>query len=129
MIIIFRNLFLILTVSLLFQACTRDRDEEKTKIKYAFLFIGDGMGVAQVNLTEAYLAAIDNEKGFKQLSFTQFPEAGLVKTYANNRFITCSAAAATAFSTANKTNINRISMDSSGMVPFKSIEPSARKTI
>ena len=121
MITIFRNLFLILTVSLLFQACTRDRDEEKTKIKYAFLFIGDGMGVAQVNLTEAYLAAIDNEKGFKQLSFTQFPEAGLVKTYANNRFITCSAAAATAFSTSHKTNINRISMDTSGMVPFKSI--------
>ena len=79
------------------------------------------MGVAQVNLTEAYLAAIENKKGFKQLSFTQFPEAGLVSTFANNRFITCSAAAATAFATGNKTNINHISTDTSGIVPFKSI--------
>lgn len=79
------------------------------------------MGVAQVNLTEAYLAAIENKKGFEQLSFTQLPEAGLVKTYANNRFITCSAAAATAFATGNKTNINHISTDTTGTVPFKSI--------
>ena len=95
--------------------------EKDHQIKYCFLFIGDGMGVAQVNLTEAYLAAIDNEKGFHQLSFTQFPHAGLMKTFANNRFITCSAASATAFATGNKTNIGHISTDTSGSVPYKSI--------
>jgi len=79
------------------------------------------MGVAQVNLTEAYLAAINNEKGFQQLSFTKMPQTGLVKTFADNRFITCSAAAGTAFATGYKTNINHISTDSSGLVPFKSI--------
>ena len=95
--------------------------EKDHQIKYCFLFIGDGMGVAQVNLTEAYLAAIDNEKGFHQLSFTQFPHAGLMKTFADNRFITCSAASATAFATGNKTNIGHISTDTTGKFPFKSI--------
>ena len=113
-----RIFFLIFTVFFMFQSCQKP---EKKQIKYAFLFIGDGMGVAQVNLTEAYLAAIENKKGFEQLSFTQFPEAGLVKTNANNRFITCSAAAGTAFATGYKTNINRIATDSTGSVPFKSI--------
>jgi alkaline phosphatase len=113
-----RILFVLISLSIVFTSC--QKNEEK-QVKYAFLFIGDGMGVAQVNLTEAYLAAIKNKKGFEQLSFTQLPEAGLVKTYANNRFITCSAAAATAFATGNKTNINRISTDSTGNVPFKSI--------
>lgn len=106
-----------LSISILFYSC----EPQQKQIKYCFLFIGDGMGVAQVNLTEAYLAAIKNEKGFEQLSFTQFPHAGLVSTYADNRFITCSAAAGTAFATGYKTNINRISTDTSGLVPFKSI--------
>ena len=78
--------------------------EKDHQIKYCFLFIGDGMGVAQVNLTEAYLAAINNEKGFRPLSFSRFPHAGLANNYANNRLITCSAASATAFATGNKTN-------------------------
>jgi len=113
-----RILFVLISLSIVYTSCQKNGEKQ---IKYAFLFIGDGMGVAQVNLTEAYLAAIDGKKGFEQLSFTQLPEAGLVKTYANNRFITCSAAAATAFATGNKTNINRISTDSTGTVPFKSI--------
>jgi alkaline phosphatase len=79
------------------------------------------MGVAQVNLAEAYLASINQQKGFQQLSFSQFPHAGLVSTFANDRFITCSAAAGTAFATGYKTNIGNISTDSSGVVPYKSI--------
>jgi len=114
-----RFLVIIFSFSFLFQSC--QQPESKKQVKYCFLFIGDGMGVAQVNLTEAYLAAVNNEKGFHQLSFTQFSHAGLVSTFANNRFITCSAAAGTAFATGYKTNINRISTDSTGQVPFKSI--------
>jgi alkaline phosphatase len=106
-----------LSISLLLFSC----EHSHQKAKYVFLFIGDGMGVAQVNLTEAYLAAINGKKGFKQLSFTQLPEVGLVKTHSNNRFITCSAAAGTAFATGYKSNINRIATDSTGTVPFKSI--------
>jgi alkaline phosphatase len=115
------RLFLILFASqLLFFSC-KPVQPKQNKIKYAFLFIGDGMGVAQVNATEAYIAAINNEKGFHQLSFTQFPNAGLVSTYADNRFITCSAAAGTAFATGYKTNIGHIATDTSGTVPFRSI--------
>lgn len=105
--------------SLIFHSC--QNPEKQTGIKYCFLFIGDGMGVAHVNLAEAYLAAINNEKGFEQLSFTKFPHAGLVSTFASDRFITCSAAAGTAFATGNKTNINHISTDTTGLKHFKSI--------
>ncbi len=115
----FRLFFVFGLLLFLLNSC--EEANQENQVKYCFLFIGDGMGVAQVNLTEAYLAAINNEKGFQQLSFTQFPHAGLLKTYANNRFITCSAAAGTAFATGYKTNIGHISTDSSGKVPFKSI--------
>jgi len=91
------------------------------KAKYVFFFIGDGMGQAQVNLAEAYRAAVNGEKGFEHFSFTQFPATGYVSTYANNRLITCSAAAGTALATGHKTNINRISMDIEGERPFKTI--------
>lgn len=112
-----RIFVIILLASISFHSC---QNNEK-QIKYCFLFIGDGMGVAQVNLTEAYLASVNNVKGFHKLSFTQFPHVGLVSNFANDRFITCSAAAGTAFATGNKTNINHISTDSSGNIPFKSI--------
>jgi alkaline phosphatase len=102
--------------------------DDPQKAKYVFLFIGDGMGIAQVNLTEAYLAALKNENGFEHLNFTKFPQAGLVSTYANNRLITCSAAAGTALATGHKTNIGRISMDPSGSVPFESIAAKAKKS-
>jgi len=114
-----RVFFSIFFISIVFQSCQKNEIQQKPK--YVFLFIGDGMGIAQVNLTEAYLASINHEKGFEHLSFTEFPNVGLVSTFANNRFITCSAAAGTAFSTGNKTNINRISTDSSGTISFKSI--------
>jgi alkaline phosphatase len=94
-------------------------------VKYVFLFIGDGMGQAQVNLTQAYLAALEDRIGFNELTFTAFPQVGFVSTYANNQLITCSAG--TALASGNKTNIGRIGMDSSGTVPFESIAEKAKK--
>ena len=88
--------------------------DDPQKVKYVFLFIGDGMGQAQVNLTQGYLAALEDHVGFGQLNFTKFPQAGFVSTYANNQMITCSAAAGTALATGHKTNIGRISMDPTG---------------
>jgi alkaline phosphatase len=101
--------------------------DDPRKAKYVFLFIGDGMGLAQVNLTEAYLAAIKNEIGFEHLNFTKFPQVGLASTYANNAMITCSAAAGTALATGHKTNIGRISMDPTGSEPYESIATKAKK--
>jgi alkaline phosphatase len=97
------------------------------RAKYVFLFIGDGMGQAQVNLTQAYLAALENRIGFNELTFTTFPQVGFVSTYANNQLITCSAAAGTALACGNKTNTGRIGMDTSGTVPFESIAEKAKK--
>jgi alkaline phosphatase len=97
------------------------------RARYVFLFIGDGMGLAQVNATEVYMAAIQDKAGLEPLSFTRFPHVGLVSTYANNRLITCSAAAGTAIATGHKTNINRIGMDPEGEKPFESIGVKAKR--
>ena len=115
-----RLLLVLFSFQLLIIGCKPVQPEQK-KIKYAFLFIGDGMGVAQVNAAEAFLATKSHRKGFKHLTFTDFPNVGLVSTFANNRFITESSAAATALATGNKTNLGRISMDSTGTVPMKTI--------
>lgn len=74
--------------------------------KYVFLFIGDGMGIAQKMATEA----ITGEK----LVFDEFPVQGITTTQANNRFIVGSAAAATAMSSGQITNIGMIGMSPDG---------------
>jgi len=107
------------TVVLLFLSCGHEHKHHKAK--YVFFFIGDGMGQAQINAAEAYLAAVDGEKGFKHFKFTQFPASGFVSTYANNRFITGSAASGTALACGKKTNINRISMNPEGTQSYKTI--------
>ena len=116
-----------LTVSFIFLPSCTEKPESPKKIKYAFLFIGDGMGLAQANLTEAYMAAMDGKTGIKHLNFSKLPNVGLASTYANNRFITGSAAAGTALATGHKTNINRISLDSSGTVKLTSIAELAKQ--
>jgi alkaline phosphatase len=124
------NLFLTAVYILLFQVPAVTAGNGSTgdpKVRYVFLFIGDGMGQAQVNLTQAYLAALEERIGFGELSFTTFPHTGFCSNYANNQLITCSAAAGTALATGNKTNIGRISMDPAGELPFESIAVKAKK--
>ena len=107
------------TVVLLFLSCGHEHKHHKAK--YVFFFIGDGMGQAQVNLAEAYQAVIEDKSGFEHFGFTEFPAAGFASTYASNRLITGSAASGTALATGYKTNINRISMDTEGVRPLKTI--------
>lgn len=95
--------------------------------KYIFFFIGDGMGTAQVNSAQAYMAAMDGSDGFEKLTFTQFPYTGIAYTNALDRLITGSAAAGTALATGNKTNIGRISMDPDGKKPYETIAEKAKK--
>jgi alkaline phosphatase len=94
--------------------------------KYVFYFIGDGMGPAHVALTEAYLAATEDEIGFQKLSFTDFPATGYATTYAENRLITGSAAAGTALACGQKTTISTIGMNGDRTQPLKSIAEEAR---
>lgn len=103
------------------------QSQESPKAKYVFLFIGDGMGLAQVNLTQAYLAACDSTIGLQPLTFTEFPEAGLAKTYSGSDFITCSSAAGTALATGNKTANGRVSMSPDAKVIYKTIAEEAKE--
>lgn len=79
--------------------------------KFVFLFIGDGMGLAQVSMAEAYLSTLKGEIANEPLSFTKFPTFGMATTYSANSYITCSSAAGTALSTGFKTKNNMLGMD------------------
>jgi alkaline phosphatase len=70
--------------------------------KYIFFFIGDGMGIPQRTAAEMYRK--------KRLLIDTFPAQGITTTYAADRFITGSAAASTALSSGQKTNIGMIGM-------------------
>ena len=101
--------------------------------KYIFYFIGDGMSTPQINMAEKAVS----EEGFLEifnrqtagrynlqpgkLNVRQFTAAGLANTHAQNRFITCSAAAATALATGNKTDINRVSVNPDASAPYRTI--------
>jgi alkaline phosphatase len=88
-------------------SCQTQQSSSKTP-KYVFLFIGDGMGLAQVAATEAYLSAKEGVIGSKNLPFSNFPVIGLATTFSANRYVTCSSAAGTALSTGYKTNNNML---------------------
>ena len=72
--------------------------------KYVFLFIGDGMGVPQRTAAEKFSG--------NTLMMDTFPAQGITTTYAADRFITGSAASATALASGQQTNIGMIGMDS-----------------
>lgn len=69
--------------------------------KNVILLVGDGMGPTQV-AAAAYFKGHDNKPG--SLAMATFDNVGFVRTYSHNRVVTDSAAAATAFSSAYKTD-------------------------
>jgi alkaline phosphatase len=71
--------------------------------KYVFFFIGDGLGLPQKTAAEQFTG--------KPLVMDSFPAQGITTTYAADRFITGSAASATALGAGQKTNIGMIGMD------------------
>ena len=103
-------ILLSLIVVSIISSCS-SKQNQIPKAKYVFFFIGDGMGHQQITATQAYLAAINNELGNVDLSFTTFPATGASSTYAYNRYITGSAAAGTALATGSKTSINTIGLN------------------
>lgn len=116
-----KNKFLFLTVLIIFLALFAHG-----KAKYVFLIIGDGMGLNQINGTEMYLAELKGEIGFKPLLFTQFPNAGLLRTYSASNGVTDSAAAGTALATGSKTKNGTVGLDSTLFNPVYSIAVKAR---
>ncbi len=102
---------LIVVIAIAFAGCSSQEKNLVPTPKYVFLFIGDGMGIQQVNATQAYLAALDSTNGNYHLSFTTFPATGFVTTFAGTRYITCSAAAGTAIASGNKTSTGTIGLN------------------
>jgi len=81
--------------------------------KYVFLFVGDGMALPQINATEAALGmggAHLRSVGISALNITQFPIIGSATTFAEDRYITGSAAAATALPLGMASSVNVLSL-------------------
>lgn len=100
---------------------TTDAGSFSSRPKYIFLFIGDGMGPAQVKLSDAVL-----DSG-KVLSMGSFPVAGVTATHAENRYITDSGAAGTALATGFKTSVGTISMKSNHRDTLRTIAEMAKQ--
>lgn len=97
--------------------------------KYVFIFIGDGMGVAQVNAAEAFLAGTrsgDAAPRSSQLAFTSMPHSGMITTSSKSG-TTDSAAAATALATGRKTVNGAICTDPTTGEDLESILSVARR--
>lgn len=125
-------LFLLLTAGLgtFAQSGLADKFREEykgEKAKYIFLFIGDGMGMAHVDATEGYLASMKNDIRMNRLNMTGMEVHSYMTTYAQDRFITGSAASGTAIATGHKTTIGTISMDPEHKKNFKTIAEKAKE--
>lgn len=114
-------------ISLLLVLVSFSSFAEVGKAKYVFYFIADGMGLSQINATEAYRAEKKGKTGTEKLNFTKFPVFGITTTFATDRLITDSSAAATALATGNKTSFETLGMDASGKKTFKSIAEMAKE--
>ena len=103
--------------------------EAAAHAKYVFLFIGDGMGVAQRNAAELYLAATagaDARPEETTLVMNTFPAQGMDTTYDLTSVIPDSASTATAIATGIKTASGVISMSPDGSESYRTISEIAK---
>ncbi len=110
----FTSLLLLLVLISTVTAQEFQRRGQMQPPKFVFLFIGDGMGLNQVSMAEAYLSTQKGEIANESVSFTKFPVLGTATTYSANSYITCSSAAGTALSTGFKTNNGVLGIDPQG---------------
>ena len=100
---------------------TPDNVSVSSRPKFIFLFIGDGMGPAQVKLSDAVLDSAN------ALVMGSFPIVGVTTTHAENRYITDSGAAGTALATGFKTSVGTISMKSNHRDTLRTIAEMAKQ--
>jgi alkaline phosphatase len=103
----------LLVLSLLVAVLLAGRAEGAAK--YIFLFIGDGMGTAQRNAAEMYLAGMRRARGDAvpreaQLAMNLLPARGFIGTGSLSG-VTDSAAAGTALATGHKTQNGAVAMN------------------
>ena len=109
---------------------SRSVDRPWNGAKYVFYFIGDGMASVQIHAAEAYLKAENHDvpgaPKAELLTMSTFPVQGMQTTFADNRFITGSAAAGTALACGMKTSIGTIAMSSDHTESYESIAELAK---
>jgi alkaline phosphatase len=105
----YKSLVIVVVITFIISCTPTVSNEQKNEDKNApdkvILMIGDGMGLAQINV-----AMIAN----RSLNLERAPVTGLVKTYSADNLITDSAAGATAMATGEKTKNGAIAVDTSG---------------
>lgn len=98
--------------------------------KYVFFFLGDGMANVQMQAAEAFLTEANGDSHNSgadmlypenKLNMSKFPVQGMQTTYAEDRFITGSAASATAFASGIKTSIGTIGKASDHSTSYRSV--------
>jgi alkaline phosphatase len=119
---------LLMALALLIATLARAGTSEAAA-KYVFLFIGDGMGTAQRNAAEFYLAGMRGGGGVEresQLVMNSLPAQGYIRTSSLSG-ITDSAAAGTALATGHKAANGVISMNPDNGERFASAAEMARR--
>jgi alkaline phosphatase len=120
-------IILYVVLALFFFACSPPKERSADNPRYVFLFIGDGMGQPQISATEIYANSMENQDiGFKNLSFSDFPVLGRITTYTSNSYFTDSAASGTALAAGYKTRNGRININSDGTHSFVSVAEAAQ---
>ena len=112
---------------------TADQTETKTP-KYIFLFIGDGMSYPQIQTTNYYLSATNDDgddilTSQNNLNMMNFPVAGSAQTYDSTSFCPDSASTATSISTGHKTYSGTINMDEKMETPYETIAEKLKKQL
>lgn len=103
-----------------------DAAEARIGAKYIFLFVGDGMGVAQRQSAELFLAARGGLPfSENRLAMNTLPTHGMTTTYSHNRIITDSAAAGTAMASGFATENGRLGLDAA-LQPVTTVAERAR---
>lgn len=124
---IFKILAAITIAAFLFSSCNSESNKRGQKAKYVFYFIGDGVSLSQLSLAEAYLAQLNDKSGMQQLNQSKLNAHGWFYAFAENRFVTGSAAAGTALATGQKTSINTIGKNADRSKNLKSIAYKAKE--
>ena len=105
-------------------------NEAESRAKYVFLFIGDGMGVAQRNAAEIYLAGMRESAGEMdareaQMAMNTFPVNGFIRTRGLSG-VPDSAAAGTSLATGHKVKNDVVAMNPDTGEKYLSIAKIAR---
>ena len=133
-------IFIVISLSTFFISCKSEIPKQNQihdqsiseHPKYIFLFIGDGMSFSQINIAKAaqhhknFRLYKKPEFGNKAMNILEFPVTGIATTFASDRYITESAAAATALATGKKTSCGTVAKSPDHSENYQTIAEMAR---